>query len=240
MGQAPELLRAVLTPLGERYGLDYNDDMFPEGKPKTSWEARAYRFLKTGAWLLVLYVEPEDFPATKRRARKRGAKLLANSFRTELGQRAVIFLTQAMGIYVAEAMRHAGEEESAGAHDRLIELVQSHYPLGDEDRGKLGLARDRLRRLELSLPAAPPLEDDADDELRERRWLGAQDAFRTTMDFEGTRIALGDDAIEALADNLREPGTDMSYDAVVRMRQDARWWLDTAEHWREAADAALS
>jgi len=240
MGQAAVLLRAVLTPLGERHGLDYNIEMYPEGERSLSSEARAYRFLPAGAWLLVLYVEPDDFPATKKRARKRGAKRLSRSFGRESGQRAVIFLTQAMGIYVAEMMRRAGEHDSASAHDELIELVQVHYPLPQEDRASLDTARGRLRRSEISDLGLLEPDDDADDDLRERRWWGAQDDFRTRMDFEGIRIALGDEEMEALADVLRFPGADISFDAVVRAQADARWWADAAKNWNEAAHAALS
>jgi hypothetical protein len=239
VGQAAQLLRSVLTPLGERYGLDYNVEMYP-GEPATSWEARAYRFLSAGAWLLLVYAEPDDFPATKRRARKRGANRLARSLRAESGQRATVFLTQAMGIYMAETLRFRGEDESAAIHDGFIELVQSRYPLSDQDRATLTAARDRLRGLEIGLLGAPPLDEEPDDDLRERRFWGAQDFFRTTMDFEGIRIALGDEEMTALDEHLRHPGRDLGWDALVRSDGDASWWLSAAENWSEAADTALA
>lgn len=237
MGQAPELLRAVLAPLAGRYDLDYGAEMLD---PSSSREARAYRFLQTGAWLLVLFVEPEEFPANTRRGRKRGAKRLAKSFRTGDAGRATLFLTQAMGIYLAETLRQAGEGESAGMQEEMTGLVQSFYPLAEDDRAKLDEARDRLRRLEILTPAASPLPDDADEELRKRRFWAAQDAFRTTTSFEGIRLALGDAEMEKLADDLRYPGSDMSYDALSRSQADARWWTDAAADWSEAAMAALS
>jgi hypothetical protein len=237
LGQAPQLLRAVLGSLGRRYALDYDTEMFTPGRSR---EARAYRFLQAGAWLLVLYVEPDDFPATKRRARKRGAKRLAKSFHGEGAGRATIFLTQAMGIYVLEAMNHAGESESAEAHASLIELVQSHYPLPSDDRDLLEAAGDRLRNLETSWQAMPPLEEGASSDLKQGRLWAAQDAFRTSMDLEGIRIAIGDQEMEALAEHLRYPGADISYDGLARSRADARWWTDAAETWSEAAKAALS
>ena len=133
--------REVLTPLASRYGLDYGVEILGHGEDRP--EAKAFGFLPAGAALLDLYVEPDDFPAEARRTRRRAAKWLAKSFRTPNAQRAVVLLTHAMGLYLAENMRRAGEQPSADGHLGLLDLVAQHYPAGDPERAELSAAYDR-------------------------------------------------------------------------------------------------
>lgn len=236
-GQAPKRLREVLTPLADRYGLDYGEEAIGTGRDGP--EATAYRFLAAGAWLLVLYVEPDDVPADSRRTRRRVAKRLARNFPMEGAQRAVILLTHAMGIYVAENMRRAGETDSADGHLALVELVADQYPLAAAEQAELTVAYDRLRRRETALDALTPGFRPGDEAAEGRTWA-ADDLYRGAVTREAFRLALGSEEFAAVAGQLTLARPDASYDGLVRMRQDARWWSDAAQNWSEAAQRALS
>lgn len=234
---AAQLLREVLTPLAHRYAINYDLAMLGEEEERP--EVLAFHFLPAGAWLLVLYVEADDFPAEGRRTRRRAAKCLARSFVTPGAQRATILLTHAVGLYVAERLRQAGEEQSAEGHRGLVELVASHYPLGDAERATLDAACGRLRRDETALDTLTGGAEVDGEPPEGRRWA-AQDLYRGTVTLEALRLALGDERFGDIADELTLTRPDISFDAVARMRADARWWTDAAGNWNEAAHSALS
>jgi hypothetical protein len=164
---------------------------------------------------------------------------LAASFSTRSGGEATSFLAQALGVYVAEAQREAGQDESAEAHMRMVGLVDSYYPIPDEFRERFEDGVARLRSLTSATPYSPAGDFEPPYADHDMQVLNARDSYRQTMTFEGISIAIGDDELHSLSD-LRYPGADMDFDATARSRGDQRWWNDAAEDWVQAVSAALS
>ena len=108
MTEPGPLVQAVLVPLAERQGLDELPALGEVFSPSEGTEMAGYHFVSCGASLLLGHAERRYFPAFGRRARRRGAKWVAESFGQEGGQRAVIFLAHALGVFLLNEFAHGG------------------------------------------------------------------------------------------------------------------------------------
>ncbi len=92
--------RELLERLGERHGLDglleiY--DMQETGEAGPAPEQKAFALLSFGLPIYREKAHAKDFPARSRSARRRGSRGVRESLETREGERAVIFMTHAVG-----------------------------------------------------------------------------------------------------------------------------------------------
>ena len=148
------LVRSLMTPLAERYGLDYGVEILAfydgidkaagyaeqrgyTGPPGTSDAAVAFALVFRGAALLGGYHEPTDMPTTSRRVAKRVSRWMKHSYRTDAGREAAILLAQALGIQLSRVNAINGYTREAETHLKLVDLVQQHYVLAEPMRSNL-------------------------------------------------------------------------------------------------------
>ena len=190
-------------------------------EPSDTEASRMFRVACLGVDLLVEGAAfPENFPATKRRVRKRGARLIADELMAERGERAAVLLTHAIPAYEVGWWRgfhyaSVGEPEAYFQdpvwHEQVRQRLAAYYPL-DAD-GEERLARCALRHRARTGEVATTfiledtgftraLKDGADKTellgLANGHRLGADQSFEVEALHQALRICAGDEDYEHL------------------------------------------
>ena len=131
MGIHPEILwRAVVAPLADAKGLSVDEEAMAPGSTSS---ARAYGFVAIGAELVVSLCDPDLFPSTDRRTKRRGTKWLGEGILAGRGGRAAIYLAQAFALGMEWLQKLAGDEYSSAMQRQFRELIQRQYPLDESE-----------------------------------------------------------------------------------------------------------
>jgi hypothetical protein len=240
-----------MEPLAARHGIDHDlvalADAENQPPPDTRPEAVAFLLVRTGCSLLVHCCYADGFPGDKRRACRRGARLVCRSMGSEGSQRAAVFLTQAMARLMKETMRWgAGDDANAALHDQLRDLVEGTYPMQAGDwralarcAAEYALMASLDRRYRTGVPG--PLERalrDGDDptnpELLERQYTFAGKILQGESTLHAIALTIGADPLEVFGEHLVIPRVQ----PLERTAGDQVLWNSVAEEWQRRGKTA--
>jgi hypothetical protein len=258
MGVDPVILkRAVVTPLASAKGLSVEEEAMAAGSTST---AGAYGFVAIGADLVVSLCDPDLFPSTDRRTKRRGTKWLGEGILAGRGGRAAIYLAQAFALGMEWLQKLAGDEYSSAMQRQFRELIQRQYPLDEselasfdqlgamyrmmethevpdgwsvlEDTGYIAVLRDPNY-----FEGGPPNPDD-DERLVETHKNTAGTYLRSTARLDAMKMTLGDGRYDKLEDKLMTPKSMSAYRLELDLNIQAGWG-DLGERWRSHAEMVL-
>jgi hypothetical protein len=255
---AADLHRALLAPLADERGLDYEREVLDPGNGP---DREAFHCVICGSGLLSAYTYPEGFPSADRRTKRRGAKWMTRSFASEGGRRAAVFLAQALATLLAESVRQAGHEADAERQLAFRRLIQEIYPLDQEALGQLEACRAEYRTFDTHevrreimigvetgtgyhralrdpsvLDGKSPDEDAEMVELQQR-YAGAH--LRGMASWTAIEMVLGKERFASIKEKLLRSGGP-EYEALTQALVDLQWWNDVAKDWQRYAQVARS
>ena len=156
---AAKAVRALLTPVAKRHGLDYDIESFRyfEGLPATTDPAIAFSLVRPGASLVLSLAEPVagGYPGVDRKAVRRGARAMAKTFRTVGGAQAAIFMGHALFEHSATLLETDSHDDEATTYRGLRKFVTRWYPLPPDLEERLRACASELDHLRAG--TSPPL-----------------------------------------------------------------------------------
>jgi hypothetical protein len=157
-----ELRRAVLTPIGERHGIDYDTSTFAA---PSSPEELGFEAVRCCTGLVMAFAYEDAWPDEDRALRKLGRKaaaLVRDSVHDTPGRDAVTWAASRFGRVMADLRRRAAQagrddadayRATADADERLAGLVAGLWPV-DEQHPAIAYARELRPGYEIDNPDA--------------------------------------------------------------------------------------
>lgn len=215
-----QLRRQFLEPLAASRGVRFDfvalfahgDDVIALGEAEV-----AFGLLACGADVLLTKTHTDEFPASRRVARK-GTKLLTKALGRPASIEASCLLAQSQAVLASEQQRRAGRTDDADVHYACAGLLQRHYPL------PAGLIRQLQRERTEAWEHADELRDQAargEDVPENSAEFIATQRFQQWMTFRALELVLGA-WISTNLDDIVLPMVDV--EALTRGTADAVSW----------------
>jgi hypothetical protein len=258
---APEpglIRRAILTPLADSRGLDYELEFMAPGSGEA---AQAYGFVSCGAELLLGLTYAEGFPSKDRRATKRGVKWVLEGVSSGGAQLAAVVLAQAMALQFELLARREDDGASEGIQRSFRELIQRVYPLDDlasERQDQLAIEYRVMETHEvphdvqvgvrigtgyhiaLRDPDFSEYENvDEDEHLVEIQRSYADSYLRSLANLYAIELVVGQKRYAELEPKLLTPAS-MDYERLIQQQVELAQWVSVAEGWHKHGERVLA